>query len=94
MCVPITFHGLGAGWKRTKIKFQEPIESNPKFLSQSVKEVCVCVCVCVMIHHHPVLAKQRFQLSQVCEIPSTRINIPSTKTTGKQQILVIALKSH
>ncbi|KAH8963667.1 hypothetical protein BDL97_04G025300 [Sphagnum fallax] len=45
MCVPITFHGLGAGWKRTKIKFQEPIESNPKFLSQSVKEVCVCVCV-------------------------------------------------
>ncbi|CAN5957659.1 unnamed protein product [Sphagnum jensenii] len=42
MCVPITFHGLGAGWKRTKIKFQEPIESNPKFLSQSVKEVCEC----------------------------------------------------
>jgi hypothetical protein len=98
MCVPITFHGLGArgGWKRTKIKFQEPIESNPNFLSQSVKELCVClcVCVCVMIHLHPVLAKQRFQLSQVCEIPSTRINIPSTKTTGKQQILVIALKSH
>jgi hypothetical protein len=38
---------IGGGWKRTKIKFQEPIESNPKFLSQSVTEVCVCVCVCV-----------------------------------------------
>jgi hypothetical protein len=74
----------GVGWKRTKIKFQEPIESSPKFLSQSVEEVCVCVCA--MIHHHPVLAKQRFQLSQVCEIPSTRINIPSTKATRKQQI--------
>jgi hypothetical protein len=34
----------GVGWKRTKIKFQEPIESSPKFLSQSVEEVCVCVC--------------------------------------------------
>jgi hypothetical protein len=45
MCVLITFHGMGV-WKRTKIKFQEPIESNPKFLSQSVKEVSVCVCVC------------------------------------------------
>jgi hypothetical protein len=73
-------------WFGFAMQFSPAVVAIAYMMGFLLRPVCVCVCVCVMIHHHPVLAKQRFELSQVCEIPSTRIDIPSTKTTAKQKI--------